>query len=305
MQELNNTIPELEAFKAWLKIEKGLSENTINAYGNDLVKLAQFANEQTGQLDPHSTSIQELRDFLHWVHDIGLSATSQARILSGIKSYFKFLKLEGIIDTNPARLLETPRTKRKLPVVLSLEEIDAIIAIIDMSKPQSQRNRAIIETLYGCGLRVSELTELKLSNLHFSEGFIRVIGKGNSERLVPIGETAMKEIQTYVQYERVHVQPQKDEEDFVFLNRRGKHLTRVMVFTMIKQLVQVAGIKKNISPHTFRHSFATHMVENGADLRVVQEMLGHKSILTTEIYTHIDRHYLKETLIEYHPHGRG
>ncbi len=297
-------IPYADDFRAWLQIEKGLSVNTINAYMQDLLKLAQFSDEHSGKLKPESTDIKTLREFLHWIHDIGLSPTSQARILSGIKAYFKFLKMEEIIESNPAHLLETPRTKRKLPVVLSLEEIDAIVDVIDMSKPQSQRNRAIIETLYGCGLRVSELTELQLSNLHFSEGFIRVIGKGNSERLVPIGETAKKEINTYVKYERVHVEPQKNEEDYVFLNRRGKHLTRVMVFTMIKQLVQAAGIHKTISPHTFRHSFATHMVENGADLRVVQEMLGHKSILTTEIYTHIDRHYLKETLIEYHPHGK-
>jgi len=298
-------IPHTDAFRAWLQIEKGLSDNTISAYMHDLLKLAQFSDEHSGKLNPEKTDIKTLREFLHWIHDIGLSPTSQARILSGIKAYFKFLKMEEIIDHNPAQLLETPRTKRKLPVVLSLQEIDAIVNVIDMSKPQSQRNRAIIETLYGCGLRVSELTELKLSNLHFSEGFIRVIGKGNNERLVPIGETAMKEIINYVKYERVHVEPQKNEEDYVFLNRRGKHLTRVMVFTIIKQLVQAAGIHKTISPHTFRHSFATHMVENGADLRVVQEMLGHKSILTTEIYTHIDRHYLKETLIEYHPHGRG
>lgn len=298
-------IPHSKAFRAWLQIEKGLSDNTIEAYMNDLIKLAQFLNEQPEKIAPQSISTEFLQNFLKWINELGLGATSQARILSGIKAYFRFLKLEEIITENPAQLLETPGTQRKLPVVLSIQEIDDIAEAIDMSKALSHRNLAIIETLYGCGLRVSELTELQLSNLHFNEGFIRVIGKGNSERLVPIGNTAMKAIQQYVKYERVHTQPQKGEEDYVFLNRRGKHLTRVMIFTLIKQLATAAGIQKTISPHTFRHSFATHMVENGADLRVVQEMLGHKSILTTEIYTHIDRQYLKETLVEFHPHGRG
>lgn len=298
-------IPYAEDFKAWLQLEKAMSDNTIEAYMHDLVKLSQFMNTENSVLPYENIQTFHLQNFLKWINELGLGATSQARILSGIKAYFKFLKVDEIIDNNPAQLIETPRTRRKLPVVLDVEEIDEIIAALDMSKPQSQRNKAIIETLYGCGLRVSELTTLQLSNLHFSEGFVRIIGKGNYERLVPIGDKAINEINSYVKYERVHTQPQKEEEDYVFLNRRGKHLTRVMVFTMIKQLVKAAGINKSISPHTFRHSFATHMVENGADLRVVQEMLGHKSILTTEIYTHIDRHYLKETLVEYHPHGRG
>ncbi len=298
-------IPHAEAFQAWLQIEKGLSPNTIDAYLNDLIKLSQFSSESEHVLRPNNVTTKQLQKFLQWINELGLGATSQARILSGIKAYFRYLKMEEIIENNPAQLLESPRTQRKLPVVLSLEEIDAMLEALDMSKEQSQRNQAIIETLYGCGLRVSELVLLQLSNLHFDEGFIRVIGKGNSERLVPIGKTAMHTIKQYVKYERVHVQPQKGEEDYVFLNRRGKHLTRVMVFTIIKQLALAAGIKKNISPHTFRHSFATHLVENGADLRVVQEMLGHKSILTTEIYTHVDRQYLKETIVEFHPHGRG
>ena len=297
-------IPFLDSFQAFLQIEKGLSKNTINAYTDDLSKLYQFLNESSSPAQPETITTKKLQGFLQWIYEIGLGPTSQARILSGIKAYFKYLKIEQLIDHDPAYLLEAPRTTRKLPVVLSLEEIDEMLATLDMSLPQSQRNKAIIETLYGCGLRVSELTELKLSNLHFSEGFIRVIGKGNAERLVPIGNTAMDEINTYVKLERVHTMPKKGEEDYVFLNRRGKHLTRVMIFTIIKNMAATAGIKKTISPHTFRHSFATHMVENGADLRVVQEMLGHKSILTTEIYTHIDRQYLKETLVEFHPHGR-
>jgi integrase/recombinase XerD len=297
-------IPFLDNFQAFLQIEKGLSKNTINAYTDDLIKLYQFLEEESLSNNPEKITTKKLQGFLQWIYEIGLGATSQARILSGIKAYFKFLKIDQLIDHDPAHLLEAPRTLRKLPVVLSLEEIDNMLGTLDMSLPQSQRNKAIIETLYGCGLRVSELTELKLSNLHFSEGFIRVIGKGNAERLVPIGNAAMDEINTYVKLERVHTMPQKGEEDYVFLNRRGKHLTRVMIFTIIKNMAAAAGIKKTISPHTFRHSFATHMVENGADLRVVQEMLGHKSILTTEIYTHIDRQYLKETLIEFHPHGR-
>jgi integrase/recombinase XerD len=297
-------IPFLENYQAFLQIEKGLSTNTINAYTDDLIKLYQFLDEQSQPPKPENITTKKLQEFLQWIYEIGLGPTSQARILSGIKAYFKYLKIEELIAHDPAHLLETPRTTRKLPVVLSLQEIDEMLDTLDMSNPLNQRNKAIIETLYGCGLRVSELTDLKLSNLHFSEGFIRVIGKGNSERLVPIGNTAMDEINRYVEHVRVHTEPQKGEEDFVFLNRRGKHLTRVMIFTIIKNMAAAAGIKKTISPHTFRHSFATHMVENGADLRVVQEMLGHKSILTTEIYTHIDRQYLKETLIEFHPHGR-
>ena len=299
-----HAIPYIENFQAFLQIEKGLSPNTINAYTDDLIKLYQFIHEQSKPIKPEHITTKNLQNFLQWIYEIGLGAPSQARILSGIKAYFKYLKIEDLIEHDPAHLLETPRTIRKLPVVLSLEEIDEMLATLDMSLPLSQRNKAIIETLYGCGLRVSELTELKLSNLHFSEGFIRVIGKGNAERLVPIGHTAMDEINLYVKHVRVHTEPQKGEEDYLFLNRRGKHLTRVMIFTIIKNMAAAAGIKKTISPHTFRHSFATHMVENGADLRVVQEMLGHKSILTTEIYTHIDRHYLKETLVEFHPHGR-
>ncbi len=305
MKKVTPDIPYAKEFQAWLQIEKGLSPNTIEAYLNDLVKLSQFNSEHEQVLRPNKITTKHLQAFLKWINELGLGATSQARILSGIKAYFRYLKMEDIIEANPAQLLDTPRTQRKLPVVLSIEEIDAMLDALDMSKEQSQRNLAIIETLYGCGLRVSELVLLQLSNLHFDEGFIRVIGKGNSERLVPIGSKAMHAIKQYVKYERVHVQPQKGEEDYAFLNRRGKHLTRVMVFTMIKQLALAAGIQKSISPHTFRHSFATHLVENGADLRVVQEMLGHKSILTTEIYTHIDRQYLKETLVEFHPHGRG
>lgn len=304
MSSIQLNIPHLDNFQAFLQIEKGLSTNTINAYTDDITKLYQFLHEQSTPPRPENITTKNLQSFLQWVYEIGLGPTSQARILSGIKSYFKFLKIEQLVDKDPSHLLESPRTRRKLPVVLSLEEIDEMLGTLDMSLPQSQRNKAIIETLYGCGLRVSELTDLKLSNLHFSEGFIRVIGKGNAERLIPIGNTAMDEINSYVKHERVHTMPQKGEEDFVFLNRRGKHLTRVMIFTIIKNMANAAGIKKIISPHTFRHSFATHMVENGADLRVVQEMLGHKSILTTEIYTHIDRQYLKETLVEFHPHGR-
>lgn len=297
-------IPYTKPFRAWLRLEQGLSENTIEAYVSDIYKLFTFLSIENKNPDVHLIITKNLQHFLKWINELGLGATSQARILSGIKAYFRFLITDEIIQNNPAELIETPRTARKLPVVLSLEEIDEIIGVIDKSKDHSQRNHAIIETLYSCGLRVSELTELKRSNLHFDEGFIRVIGKGNHERLVPIGKPAMKEITIYMQTERVQIPVQKGEDNFVFLNRRGHHLTRAMIFTIIKDLTKMAGITKTISPHTFRHSFATHMVENGADLRVVQEMLGHKSILTTEIYTHLDRHYLRETIIEFHPHGR-
>lgn len=296
-------IPHLKSYRAWLRLEQNHSENTIEAYVDDIRKLFVFLNELHHKIATSSINTRHIQQFLKWINELGLGATTQARILSGIKSYFRFLVIDEILKSNPAELIETPRTARKLPVVLSLEEIDRMIATIDKSKDQSQRNHAIIETLYGCGLRVSELTNLKITNLHFGEGFIRVIGKGNHERLIPIGKPAMKEITTYLQTERVHIDIKKGEENYVFLNRRGHHLTRAMIFTIIRELAQRAGVTKTISPHTFRHSFATHMVENGADLRVVQEMLGHKSILTTEIYTHLDRHYLRESIIEYHPHG--
>lgn len=300
----NHEIPHLKAFRAWLRLEQNHSENTIEAYVEDVKKLYVFLAAQNKKIATLLITTKHIQLFLRWINELGLGASTQARILSGIKSYFRFLVMDEILKINPAELLETPRAMRKLPTVLSLEEIDGMIATIDKSKNHSQRNHAIIETLYGCGLRASELTNLKINNLHFNEEFIRVIGKGNHERLIPIGKPAIKEITTYMQTERVHIEVQKGEENYVFLNRRGYHLTRAMIFTIVKELAKLAGITKTISPHTFRHSFATHMVENGADLRVVQEMLGHKSILTTEIYTHLDRHYLRETIIEFHPHGR-
>jgi integrase/recombinase XerD len=291
----------ITGFRTFLKLEKSLSVNSIEAYINDVSKLITYLEIKNCNLPPESITLSNLKEFIKWINELGLSARSQARIISGIKAFYKYLLLEDIIETDPTTLLETPKIGRKLPEVLSVEEIDLIISHIDLSKPEGQRNKAMIEVLYSCGLRVSELINLKLSNIFFEQGFIRVIGKGNKERLVPIGSKAIHEIEFYLIDRNKLSFISKESEDILFLNRRGRKLTRVMVFTIIRDLVEKSGIKKNVSPHTFRHSFATHLIDGGADLRAVQEMLGHESILTTEIYTHLDREYLRDAIIRFHP----
>jgi integrase/recombinase XerD len=301
---IDDNFPYKREFAAFLSLDKGLSENSIEAYLLDVGKLHSYLMSEYGGYSIEKITTKQLLDFLVYVAELGLSSTSQARILSGIKAWFKFFNYSDILETNPAELLETPRLTRKLPVVLSVEEINSMIAQIDLSTKTGQRNRAIIEMLYGSGLRVSELVNLKLSNFYFEQEYVRIIGKGNTERLVPASTESIRQVLLYVNYDRKQLSIKKGEEDYVFLNSRGAHLTREMVFIIIKQLASDAGIKKEISPHTFRHTFATHLVENGANLRVVQEMLGHKSILTTEIYTHIDNQYLRQSIIEFHPWGK-
>lgn len=296
--------PYIKGFIAFLKLEKSLSENTILAYIKDLDKLLQFFKTTNVSKSPLEISSEELQSFIWWCSELGMNPRTQARVISGIKAFYKYLVMEDLLTTNPTELLEAPKIGRKLPEVLAKEEIDKIIATVDLSKPEGERNKAIIETLYSCGLRVSECINLKISNLFFDMGFMKITGKGNKERLVPVGSYAIKQIKNYVDNVRIHLDIQPGNEDFVFLNRRGKKLTRVMVFTIIKELAKAAGIKKNISPHTFRHSFASHLIDGGADLRAVQDMLGHESITTTEIYTHLDRDYLRESIISYHPRER-
>ena len=289
----------IKHFVSFLKIEKGLAENSIFAYQNDVAKLADFSIGQN--LEVTDLTFDHLKGFITDLYDLGLSARSQARIISGVKQFFGFLMLENIILDDPSELLEMPRLGRKLPQVLSIEEIDELIAAIDMSKLEAHRNKAIIETLYSCGLRVSELINLKFSQLYFEEGFIRVIGKGNKERLVPVSESVEHEIGIYNDHVRRHQSIKPGNENIVFLNRRGAQLTRVMIFTIIKELAKAIQLTKSVSPHTFRHSFATHMIEGGANLRAVQEMLGHESITTTEIYTHLDQRFLRDAIISFHP----
>ncbi len=291
----------IKGFQIYLKLEKGLSGNSVEAYGRDIEKLEQYADSLPAQLKPDAFTLNDLRNFIMWVNELGMLPSSQARVLSGVKSFYKYLLIEDIIKNNPAELLESPKKQRKLPTVLSYQDIESLLGAIDLSKPEGQRNKAILEVLYSCGLRVSELTELKLSNLYLDIEFVKVLGKGSKERLVPIGGEAIKALKLWIENVRVHVPIKKGEEDMVFLNRRGSRLSRVYVFMLIKQLAEMAGIKKVISPHTLRHSFATHLVEGGADLRAVQEMLGHESITTTEIYTHLDREYLKEVITSFHP----
>lgn len=291
----------IKGFKAYLQLEKSLSPNSVEAYLNDVGKFAVFEEAHIKKSSPSDIALSDLQLFLKQVNEIGLGARTQARIISGIKAFFKYLFLEGLISDDPASLLEGPRPGRKLPDTLSHEEVEKIINIIDMSLPEGERNKAIIETLYGCGLRVSELTGLKITDVYFKDQFVKVIGKGNKERLVPIGNTALKHINLYLDNSRMQVQAKKGDEDIIFLNRRGGRLSRTMIFLIVKELGEKAGIRKSISPHTFRHSFATHLVEGGADLRAVQEMLGHESIITTEIYTHLDREYLKSVIQLYHP----
>ncbi len=288
-------------FRNFLKLERSLSSNSIAAYESDIRKLVAYLEIKKQTTSPQKIELDDLKNFIEWINELGLHARSQSRIISGLKSFFKFLLLDNQIETDPTGLLESPKIGRKLPEVLSIIEIDQIIAAIDLSSPEGQRNKAIIETLYSCGLRVSELVNLKLTNLYFNDGFIKVIGKGSKERLVPIGSKAIKEIELYFTYRKLLPNIDKASQNIVFLNRRGKQLTRVMIFTIIKRLVEKAQIKKIISPHTFRHSFATHLIDGGADLRAVQEMLGHESIITTEIYTHLDREYLRDAIIRFHP----
>lgn len=291
----------IKGFQAYLKLEKSLSANSIEAYTRDIEKLYQFAEAQTIKVNPESILLPDLRRFITWVNELGMIPSSQARILSGIKAFYKYMLMEDIIKSDPSELLESPKIQRKLPDTLSYDDINKLIDVIDLSKPEGPRNKAIMEVLYGCGLRVSELTELKLSNLYLDIEFIKVFGKGSKERLVPIGGSAVKALKIWIEQVRVHTPTKKGEEDYVFLNRRGTRLSRVYIFMVIKDLALQIGLKKTISPHTFRHSFATHLVEGGADLRAVQEMLGHESITTTEIYTHLDREYLKGTIIQFHP----
>lgn len=293
--------PYKKGFRAFLQLEKSLSDNTVEAYLRDVDKLTNYLQSSKQLLRPEQLELKQLQGFVKFVHELGISATSQARIISGIKAFYKYCLLENISKTDPTLLLEAPKLKRALPDTLSFEEIELIIEAIDHSKPEGQRNRAIIETMYSCGLRVSELVNLCISNLYLDTGFIKVLGKGNKERLVPIGRRAIKHIGIYRKNIRSHITIQKGNEDILFLNRRGSKLSRVMIFLMLKELAAAAGIRKNISPHTLRHSFATHLVEGGADLRAVQEMLGHESITTTEIYTHLDREFLRKTLHAYHP----
>ncbi len=292
---------EIEEFRAYLKVEKGLSDNSIHAYVTDLTKLVNFLKEKNYKLGPEEVVLAHLKEMMEWVTQRGISPRTQARIISGIKSFYKFLLIEEKIDRDPTALLVSPKIGRKLPEILSVDEIDSIINSIDIKKPEGQRNKAILETLYSCGLRVSELIDLKISNLFFESGFVKIEGKGNKERLVPISTKAIKEINLYLSEYRRNLNIHVDSEDVLFLNRRGKKLSRVMIFTIIKNLVSKLGLQKNVSPHTFRHSFATHLIDGGANLRAVQEMLGHESIITTEIYTHLDKEYLKNTMIQFHP----
>lgn len=291
----------IQEYENYLKLERSLSPNSVEAYVRDVSKLKQFLELTGSEITPLQISMVELQNFIEYINELGMSAFSQARIISGLKSFYKFLLYEGELDADPTELLEAPKLGRKLPDTLSVEEIDQILSAIDHSTPEGMRNRAMLETLYSSGLRVSELIGLKMSNVHADVGFLRIFGKGSKERLVPIGREALKYIKIYMDEVRVHLDIKHGHEGFLFLNRNGKQLSRQMIFIVIKNLVEKAGIKKTISPHTFRHSFATHLIEGGADLRAVQEMLGHESITTTEIYTHLDRDYLKQVIQEFHP----
>jgi len=296
-----NWAPYKKGFKAFLQLEKSLSAHSVEAYLRDIDKLTNYLENNEGPLNPSDINLQHLQSFIQCIGEMEMAPSSQARIISGIKSFFKYCLLEQICTVNPTTLLPSPKTRRKLPDVLSFEEIELLIGHIDLSKPEGGRNKAILETMYSSGLRVTEAINLKISCLYLDVGFIRVIGKGDKERLIPIGSDAIKFIKIYKDTIRIHQSPAKNCEDILFLNNRGKGLSRVMIFYIIKELILKSGIKKSISPHSFRHSFATHLVEGGADLRAVQEMLGHESITTTEIYTHINREYLRDTLDRFHP----
>ncbi|WP_245657993.1 site-specific tyrosine recombinase XerD [Roseivirga echinicomitans] len=291
----------IQEYENYLKLERSLSENSVEAYVHDVVKLKQFLEISNLDITAQQVQANHLQNFIEYINELGMSAHSQARIISGLKSFYKFMMYEGEIDVDPTALLEAPKLGRKLPDTLDIHEIDKILAAIDHSKAEGMRNRAMLETLYSSGLRVTELISLKISNIHFEIGFLRILGKGNKERLVPIGREALKHINMYREEVRVHLDVKPGHESFLFLNRNGKQLSRQMVFIVIKDLVAKVGLHKTVSPHTFRHSFATHLIEGGADLRAVQEMLGHESITTTEIYTHLDRDYLKQIIKDFHP----
>ena len=291
----------LIGFKSYLRLERSLSANTIEAYLHDVDMLLQFFKSKSLKKEVSDVSGNDLKDFLVWINGLGMLPPTQARVLSGLKAFFKYLLLDNQIKIDPSALIESPKTSRKLPDTLSILEINSLIEAIDLSKAEGMRNKAMLEILYGCGLRVSELTSLKISNLFLDIDFIKILGKGDKERLVPIGSEAIKFLRIFIEEVRVHIAVKPGKEDFVFLNMRGNPISRVMVFLIIKDLAKKAGIHKSISPHTFRHSFATHLIEGGADLRAVQEMLGHESITTTEIYTHLDREYLRDTIIQFHP----
>lgn len=298
---IHNQNPILKSYASYLMLEKSLSENSIEAYLHDVSLFFRW-NEQIGYAKAiKDIQRNDLQDFIQWIAETGISARSQARMISGLKSFFSFCLLEDIATHHPAELLEMPQIGLHLPVVLSLDEINAILSVIDLSKPDGHRNKAIIEMLYACGMRVSELINLCFDDIFSEESFVRVIGKGNKERLIPVGSEALNALQIYISKSRVHFPVIRNHEHFVFLNQRGKQLSRASVFNIVKALATMAGIQKNISPHTFRHSFATHLVENGADLRVVQELLGHSSITTTELYTHLSREFLRETVLKHHP----
>ncbi|WP_276091527.1 site-specific tyrosine recombinase XerD [Pedobacter sp. JY14-1] len=293
--------PYLKSFKNYLRLERGLAANSVSAYLSDIQKLEEYLSSVSYLNDIKLVTVNELKSFVKWTSELGMLPSTQARVISGLKAFFSFLLLEGIIDADPAQLLEAPRRARKLPDTLNLQEINLLIDAIDLSRPDGMRNKAILETLYSCGLRVSELTELRISDINEESGFIKVTGKGDKERIVPVGSVALKYIHIYLQEVRIHLPVRQGHQDYVFLNRSGKKLTRVYIFLFIKALAEKTGLKKTISPHTFRHSFATHLIEGGADLRAVQEMLGHSSITTTEIYTHLDRDYLRSVVIQFHP----
>lgn len=300
-----NWTASIQGFKAYLMLERSMSSNTMEAYVRDVEKLKQFIDLKNYKLSPTAVLETHLKEFILWLNDVGLEARSQARLISGLKGFYKYLLLEDMMDYDPTTLLETPRLSRKIPQVLSYDEIQKMMASIDLSHAQGHRNRAILETLYACGLRVTELINLKLSNLYLDIGFLKVIGKNNKERLVPIGETAIRYIRIYLdEVRKLQKNIHEDHKNFLFLNRRGKQLTRVMVFYVVKDAAKAANITKTVSPHTFRHSFATHLIEGGADLKAIQDMLGHESITTTEIYTHLDTAYLKETLLSFHPRNK-
>jgi integrase/recombinase XerD len=293
-----------KGYRAWLQLEKSLSEHSVAAYLSDIDKLTQYLLSANVDVAPHDVTLKHLQKFTAWINELGMTATSQARIISGIRSFYHYCVAENIVANDPTLLLEAPKTTRKLPDTLSVDEIEKNIATNDLSTAEGVRNKAILETMYSCGLRVTEVVSLKLSQYYPDLGFIRVTGKGDKERLVPMGHAAIKHVNIYLKTVRNQMKIVKGQEDIVFLNRRGSKLSRVMIFLMIKDLVKKTGISKNISPHTLRHSFATHLVEGGADLRAVQEMLGHESITTTEIYTHLDRDFLRATLQQFHPRNR-
>lgn len=293
----------IKGFKSYLRLERSLSVNTLEAYEHDLYKLVQYLDFQQLRIPPEQIRHENLQGFIKWINELGMTSRTQARVLSGIKAFYKYMLMENLIQDDPTALVEGPKIGHKLPDFLTVEEINTLINGIDLSQPEGQRNKAMLETLYSCGLRVSELVGLRMSQTYADVGFVKITGKGNKERIVPIGNSALKQIGFYLEGYRNHLEIQPGNEDYLFLNRRGRKLTRVMVFTIIKNLAATTGIRTTISPHTFRHSFATHLIEGGADLRAVQEMLGHSSITTTEIYTHLDRDYLRSAILQYHPRG--